>query len=350
MIRINFLDINKNIEIPNDITNGNLQKIILNKLNLTIFDITCLIFKYSDKNLICGYNDLSFYSKFNDENLEKIIVLEKNSTNPILIPEIDYHKIKEYFNTYLISLDDEIFINNSQQENLYPNIHITFLNPYNLQNIINHENENNLNVDYENENDLDVENENDLDVENENDLDVENENNLNVENENNLNVENENNLNVDNENEININLDNILNNIGNLNTEINLQNINSQIINPQIINPQNILNTVENNLFNILSNAIITDININNDGNIVNTEQEDVKIIMKDEDFENIEVIDNLENEEKCSICLDNMENKILKLSCGHFLHKECGREWLCKCSNKCPICKKELSEGIPLE
>lgn len=312
MIRVKFLDINKNIEIPNDITNGNLQKIILNKLNLTIFDITCLIFKYLDKNLICGYNDLSFYSKFNDEDLEEIIVLEKNSTDSILSPEIDYHKIKEYFNTYLISLDDEIFINNSQQENLYPNINITFLNPHNLQNIINHNNEN---------------------------INNENENNLNVDN------ENENDPNVDNENENNINLENILNNIGNLNTEINLQNIN-----PQIINPQNILNTVENNLFNILRNAIITDIDINNDGNTVNTEQEDVKIIMKDEDFENIEVIDNLENEEKCSICLDNMENEILKLSCGHFLHKECGREWLCKCSNKCPICKKELSEGIPLE
>lgn len=317
MIRVKFLDINKNIEIPNDITNGNLQKIILNKLNLTIFDITCLIFKYLDKNLICGYNDLSFYSKFNDEDLEEIIVLEKNSTDSILSPEIDYHKIKEYFNTYLISLDDEIFINNSQQENLYPNINITFLNPHNLQNIINHNNEN---------------------------INNENENNLNVDN------ENENDPNVDNENENNINLENILNNIGNLNTEINLQNINPQIINPQIINPQNILNTVENNLFNILRNAIITDIDINNDGNTVNTEQEDVKIIMKDEDFENIEVIDNLENEEKCSICLDNMENEILKLSCGHFLHKECGREWLCKCSNKCPICKKELSEGIPLE
>ena len=75
MIKVKFLDINKNIEIPNDITNGNLQKIILNKLNLTIFDITCLIFKYLDKNLICGYNDLSFYSKFNDEDLEEIIVL-----------------------------------------------------------------------------------------------------------------------------------------------------------------------------------------------------------------------------------------------------------------------------------
>lgn len=312
MIKVKFLDINKNIEIPNDITNGNLQKIILNKLNLTIFDITCLIFKYLDKNLICGYNDLSFYSKFNDEDLEEIIVLEKNSTDSILSPEIDYHKIKEYFNTYLISLDDEIFINNSQQENLYPNINITFLNPHNLQNIINHNNEN---------------------------INNENENNLNVDN------ENENDPNVDNENENNINLENILNNIGDLNTEINLQNIN-----PQIINPQNILNTVENNLFNILRNAIITDIDINNNGNTVNTEQEDVKIIMKDEDFENIEVIDNLENEEKCSICLDNMENEILKLSCGHFLHKECGREWLCKCSNKCPICKKELSEGIPLE
>ena len=332
MIKVKFLDINKNIEIPNDITNGNLQKIILNKLNLTIFDITCLIFKYLDKNLICGYSDLSFYSKFNDEDLEEIIVLEKNSTNPILIPEIDYHKIKEYFNTYLISLDDEIFINNSQQENLYPNIHITFLNPHNLQNIINrdNENENSLNVDNENENSLNVDNEN------ENDPNVDN--------------ENETSLNVDNENENNINLENILNNIGNLNTEINLQNINPQIINPQIINPQNILNTVENNLFNILRNAIITDIDINNDGNIVNTEQEDVKIIMKDEDFENIEVIDNLQSEEKCSICLDNMENEILKLNCGHFLHKECGKEWLCRCSNKCPICKKELSEGIPLE
>ena len=44
------------------------------------------------------------------------------------------------------------------------------------------------------------------------------------------------------------------------------------------------------------------------------------------------------------------MTADILKVKCGHYYHKGCGEEWFCKCSNKCPICKMEIADGIPFE
>ena len=44
------------------------------------------------------------------------------------------------------------------------------------------------------------------------------------------------------------------------------------------------------------------------------------------------------------------MVDNIIKVKCGHYYHKNCGEEWFCKCSNKCPICKMEIADGIPFE
>ena len=67
---------------------------------------------------------------------------------------------------------------------------------------------------------------------------------------------------------------------------------------------------------------------------------------MKKEDFDKINIIPIIENKGSCSICLESMTKNIIKLECNHYYHKDCAEEWLCKCSNKCPICKTEISEG----
>ena len=64
MITVEYQDIIKHIDLSNDINNGNLQKYLLNLLNLTIFDIKCIIFEYQNESLINGYNEVSFFSKF----------------------------------------------------------------------------------------------------------------------------------------------------------------------------------------------------------------------------------------------------------------------------------------------
>ena len=50
-----------------------------------------------------------------------------------------------------------------------------------------------------------------------------------------------------------------------------------------------------------------------------------------------------------CAICLDKIEEECVKLKCGHKYHINCCKEWLCNNSNKCPQCKVEIGNGVPL-
>ena len=48
--------------------------------------------------------------------------------------------------------------------------------------------------------------------------------------------------------------------------------------------------------------------------------------------------------EEKCSICLENLENiDIKKTTCNHFFHKECIYEWINNNKNTCPLCRENI-------
>lgn len=49
---------------------------------------------------------------------------------------------------------------------------------------------------------------------------------------------------------------------------------------------------------------------------------------------------------EKCSICLDEFSKEALvrPLPCEHYFHVECIDPWLLQRSNRCPICKAEVS------
>jgi hypothetical protein len=47
------------------------------------------------------------------------------------------------------------------------------------------------------------------------------------------------------------------------------------------------------------------------------------------------------ENEEVCSICIENMktDHKLKILKCNHYFHEKCIMEWL-KNSEVCPLCR----------
>jgi hypothetical protein len=49
------------------------------------------------------------------------------------------------------------------------------------------------------------------------------------------------------------------------------------------------------------------------------------------------------ENDEKCSICLENIENQVSKTKCNHFFHKNCIFEWINNNKNTCPLCRKNI-------
>lgn len=80
-------------------------------------------------------------------------------------------------------------------------------------------------------------------------------------------------------------------------------------------------------------------------------EYEDVKIILNDEEFNNIETLiyNNLNNcgMSSCLICTEDFNNndEIKKTKCNHIFHTNCIKQWLCKESNKCPICRIEIDK-----
>lgn len=54
-----------------------------------------------------------------------------------------------------------------------------------------------------------------------------------------------------------------------------------------------------------------------------------------------IKYCNNFNRLDKCSICLDNFViNKVLKLECNHFFHKDCIYKWL-NVDLRCPLCRK---------
>lgn len=52
-----------------------------------------------------------------------------------------------------------------------------------------------------------------------------------------------------------------------------------------------------------------------------------------------------IEKEEKCSICLENIEknSEVFELSCGHFFHSECLEESVSHNHIECPTCRRKL-------
>ena len=47
-------------------------------------------------------------------------------------------------------------------------------------------------------------------------------------------------------------------------------------------------------------------------------------------------------NNEICSICMDNGNNKYLKLKCNHIFHLKCIKQWI-EQNNSCPLCRNTI-------
>lgn len=43
---------------------------------------------------------------------------------------------------------------------------------------------------------------------------------------------------------------------------------------------------------------------------------------------------------EECSICLEIINNNIVKLECNHIFHDRCIKMWICNYMTTCPICR----------
>jgi hypothetical protein len=168
-------------------------------------------------------------------------------------------------------------------------------------------------------------------------------------------------------------LNTVLNNIFNTS---NLNQEEEEYDNMPINNINNIINIFDrylqnnqNNIFNIIEEDLVnpeineipefipfSDINnifysINN--SLDNSLHEDVKIIISEENFDKLENITyedlNLSELTECQVCTEefNKEDEIKKLICNHIFHKNCIKQWLCEESNKCPVCRVEVEEGI---
>jgi hypothetical protein len=82
---------------------------------------------------------------------------------------------------------------------------------------------------------------------------------------------------------------------------------------------------------------------------------EDVKVTLTQEQFDKLpfEIV-NLNNVNtykklECNICMDEYQkdDKVIKLSCKHYFHTDCIKNWLCNERVTCPICRKDIRETL---
>lgn len=119
-------------------------------------------------------------------------------------------------------------------------------------------------------------------------------------------------------------------------------------------------NTFINEFDNIFSNIIQTFNSAypNTIPPIIQNEQEDIPIIAKKEELDKMKSFtfkEIVESNEKyltnCSICLEDFKDNDICLyfnKCNHNYHEECIKKYLKNYSNKCPVCRCELIEGVP--
>ena len=116
-----------------------------------------------------------------------------------------------------------------------------------------------------------------------------------------------------------------------------LENLQNEYDNmPDLIDDLPDLIDDNNNIFNFMN---------------INQNYEDVKIILNEEQFANQkhyifkELNNNTTNE--CLICIEEFDgdDEVTKITCNHVFHKNCIKNWVCKESNKCPICRLEVDK-----
>ena len=123
---------------------------------------------------------------------------------------------------------------------------------------------------------------------------------------------------------------------------------------PFSLDMENVKTLIENTLKNYIRDKILYDLM----QNILNIplEQEDVKLILNQEQFDNLrtstykDIEENIKSINKeCFICLESFQedNEIKLIPCNHCFHTECIKPWLMQQSCKCPNCRYEITEHI---
>lgn len=84
---------------------------------------------------------------------------------------------------------------------------------------------------------------------------------------------------------------------------------------------------------------------------LINTSFEDVPVIISEQQFESLETItsQNIEEDSNCTICQDRLRSQpsVKILPCHHMFHIDCAKQWLCRTSCKCPICRYDVRESL---
>jgi hypothetical protein len=341
-IYIYYNDFQKELDIDVNEKIGNIQEKLLNFCNLIIYNIeyTELLLN-NNKKYILGSDDLPY------DNILKNIINVDNIVNFRLYERKRDNLGNVIKNNYII--DNYVkWYSESLQEN---NFNFSFIPLLNERNIIRYPISNILNnifhlsnIEKDNvEQDIIMQDNIEQDT-NEQDMEIQNTQNTETQN-----IETQNT--TDQEKIIEENsLENIIHTIDNYFKNYN----NTEINNNELIEEDNFLLDNE-----YTYNDIPDLINITYElPSIFNYLEDNIIIALNDEEFNNLDKIkykeDSLyiENTNKeCLICLDNfVENdEIIKIKCNHIFHTNCIKQWLCKESNKCPICRIEVSKGSPI-
>ena len=106
---------------------------------------------------------------------------------------------------------------------------------------------------------------------------------------------------------------------------------------------ERIYNDIRTSYFSLAQNIFNIDNRINNQ--LYN----DVLVVGEDIDtLKKIKYSETSKKNKECSICLEKLKDDdlVLSIKCEHNFHSKCLTKWLKDYSNKCPICREEVTES----
>lgn len=129
-----------------------------------------------------------------------------------------------------------------------------------------------------------------------------------------------------------------------LNSMSNIENLEN------IISNQNMLPQEFNIFTNMISNILNQYQNVNQQNQQEQNDfEEDIAVTLDDSCLDELPVsIVGNEKYDRCTICLMDIEkdDKIIKLKCSHYFHKDCITDYLKEFDYKCPVCREEVGKS----